>query len=341
MSEVRLLDHWSPPDGAGDAVAALATTFTFSADFFAQDCLSRFLQLSTVSDEGDEFSVIAALLEEEDRLNDAQVTVLIDRSSPAEKRNLRWDVLPVGIGTGLLHAKVAILMWERATRVIIGSANLTEAGYRRQVEAAVALDLDADCGIPEGRRNRHLLGDPDLRRAGSRTCRRASGAGTRDSRSLRCRVSVRWIWATAGQDRFGSRFRLLARAGRRSIAWTRCGAVPVRSEPQSSRRSGTARSTDLRSPRSASSSSDARRAPGPSRRWLPRTDSPGDSRRPPHSPTTPMSSWCRSTRPTTRSARCTPRRSSSRATSGSQRSSVLPTPPAQASGWTHTGDMRS
>jgi hypothetical protein len=146
---MRLLDHWSPPDGAGEPVAVLATSFTFEADFFAQDCLARFLRLSTVvDDDAGPISSIAAILEEEDRLNEAQVTVLVDWSSPAEKRNLRWDVLPVKAPGGLLHAKVAILIWEHAARVIIGSANLTAAGYRRNIETAVVFDLRPDCGVP-------------------------------------------------------------------------------------------------------------------------------------------------------------------------------------------------
>lgn len=144
----RFLDHWSPPDGAGAPVACLATTFTFEVDFFVQDCLSRFLSLSMVADEADEISSLASLLEEEDRLNEAQVTILVDRSSPAEKRNLRWDLLPVRVPGGLLHAKVAVLIWERAARVVLGSANLTSAGYRRQVELALALDLDDNCRVP-------------------------------------------------------------------------------------------------------------------------------------------------------------------------------------------------
>ncbi|MFC7247613.1 hypothetical protein ACFQO7_34555 [Catellatospora aurea] len=148
MSDVRLLEHWSAPDGAGAPLACLATSFTFDADFFTQDCLSRFLGLSTVSAEGDHISSVAAVLEEEDRLSEAQVTVLVDRSSPAEKRNLRWDLLPVAIPGGLLHAKVAVLLWERHCRIVIGSANLTPAGYRRQVELALALELGDGCQVP-------------------------------------------------------------------------------------------------------------------------------------------------------------------------------------------------
>ena len=148
MTSVRLLDYWSPPDGAGAPVACLATTFTLESDFFAPDCLSRFLSLSTAVGEGDNISSIAAVLEEEDRLSEAQVSVLVDRSSPAEKRNLRWDLLPIGVPGGLLHAKVAALLWERSARIILGSANLTSAGYRRQVELALAIDLDQGCRMP-------------------------------------------------------------------------------------------------------------------------------------------------------------------------------------------------
>jgi hypothetical protein len=51
---------------------------------------------------------------------------------------------------GLLHAKVAILLWERAGRVILGSANLTPAGYRQQIETAIAIDVDENCTVPRG-----------------------------------------------------------------------------------------------------------------------------------------------------------------------------------------------
>ena len=49
---------------------------------------------------------------------------------------------------GLLHAKVAALLWERSARIILGSANLTSAGYRRQVELALTIDLDDGCRVP-------------------------------------------------------------------------------------------------------------------------------------------------------------------------------------------------
>ncbi len=148
MTTAKLLDHWAPPEGAGAPSACLARTFAFEAEFFAEDCLSRFLSLSSVRSEGDRISSVAALLEEEDRLSEAQVTVLVDRSCVSEKRNLRWDLLPVAVPGGLLHAKVTVLIWERAARIMLGSANLTQAGYRLQVEIAIAFDLAPDCQVP-------------------------------------------------------------------------------------------------------------------------------------------------------------------------------------------------
>lgn len=150
MSSMKLLDHWSAPDGAGQAVACLATTFTFDPQFFTDDCLSRFLALTAVTGEGDKASSISAVIEEEQRLSEtAAVSVLIDRGTAADKRNLRWDILPVSAGTGLLHAKVSVLIWERHARIVVGSANLTKAGYRSQIESAIAFDIGDKCALPQ------------------------------------------------------------------------------------------------------------------------------------------------------------------------------------------------
>jgi len=148
MTATRLLEHWLAPPGAGAPVACLATTFTFDATFFSEDCLVRFLGLGGVLGEGDRSADIAALIEEEERLSETSIVVLTDRSAATEPRNLRWDVLGVAVDGGLLHAKVAVLLWEHATRVLIGSANLTTAGYRNQVEIALAIDLDPGSRVP-------------------------------------------------------------------------------------------------------------------------------------------------------------------------------------------------
>lgn len=145
MTETRkLLDAWLAPADAGAPIACLATSFTFEPEFFEGDCLARFLALDTVRNESPELSF---LLEQEERLGEARCAVIVDRSYRAQGRSLRWDILTVGLRGGVQHAKVTLLLWENALRFIVGSANLTGAAYRRNVETGLV--LDAVPGIPQ------------------------------------------------------------------------------------------------------------------------------------------------------------------------------------------------
>lgn len=145
---MKMLEQWIPDSNFGAPLACLATSFTFDSDFFTDECLSRFLAITLRDPDGAVGLDIAGMLEEEERLAEARVCVLVDQSCRPQPRNLRWDLLAVRVPGGLLHAKVAVLIWQNAARVIIGSANLTNAGYRSQVELATALDLDANCRVP-------------------------------------------------------------------------------------------------------------------------------------------------------------------------------------------------
>ncbi|MFN8172450.1 MAG: hypothetical protein U0R65_11355 [Candidatus Nanopelagicales bacterium] len=147
MSEQRLLDLWLPPAGAGEPLACLATSFTFDTDFFRDDCLGRFLGMRASIGES-AVGELAQINELEERLAQVTVTAIVDRSATVDSRNLRWDLLPVSQPKGLLHSKTALVVWESAARVIIGSANLTPAGYRYQRELAIALDLAPDTVVP-------------------------------------------------------------------------------------------------------------------------------------------------------------------------------------------------
>lgn len=148
MKLTPLLDMWQKPDGAGDPVAVLATSFTLDPDFFERNCLARFLALESANEESGSAEDLVARLELEEGLRAPMVTVLVDRSAHAERSSLRWDLLHCHVSNGLLHSKVAILLWERATRVIVGSANLTPAGYRHNIELAMAVDLGSSCLFP-------------------------------------------------------------------------------------------------------------------------------------------------------------------------------------------------
>ena len=61
----KLLDAWCSPADAGDPVGCAATTFTFSAAFFEEECLARFLHLeSDPAEDGP-----AYLVEREEKLS--------------------------------------------------------------------------------------------------------------------------------------------------------------------------------------------------------------------------------------------------------------------------------
>ena len=125
-----------------------ATTFALDPDVFEQSCLARFLEVSSVDEGTRAVDDLVGSVELHDLLRSASITVLADRSAPVNRSSLLWDLLSCKVEHGLLHAKVTVLIWEKATRVILGSANLTGAGYRRQIELGLAADLGPQCLFP-------------------------------------------------------------------------------------------------------------------------------------------------------------------------------------------------
>ena len=139
-SRGAMLDLWRSPEGAGDPVGCLATTYTFHPGLFDEQCLARFLDIESEPDRED----LAFLLERETRLGGVYAGVLVDHTQAGVEHSLRWDVLPVRVRAGKQHAKISLLSWTRRLRIIIASANLTEAGYRTNFEVAEAVDLGPD-----------------------------------------------------------------------------------------------------------------------------------------------------------------------------------------------------
>lgn len=141
----KLLEAWTAPDDAGESIGCLATSFTFSPAFFEEECLARFLQLE--SDPTEDGPVY--LVEREEKL--AQLTcaaALVDQHHCRGSRSLRWDLIPARLPKGLQHAKISLLYWSRLVRLIIASANLTEDGYRRNLEVYGVVDFHMDSEAP-------------------------------------------------------------------------------------------------------------------------------------------------------------------------------------------------
>ena len=132
-----MLELWRPPPGAGEPVGCLATTFTFTPSLFDEQCLARFLEIDSDPDRED----LAFLLERENRLGSVYAGILVDHTQAGVEHSLRWDVLPVRIPSGKQHAKLSVLAWTSHLRLIVASANLSEAGYRTNYEVAATVEL--------------------------------------------------------------------------------------------------------------------------------------------------------------------------------------------------------
>jgi hypothetical protein len=152
MSTKEDLDHrkmmdWVRPDIAshGNVMGMLATTFELDPTFFDSDYLPTFLGLGAWEDTSwsNRITMQRALAQTE-----ATVVMMDARRFRGRPRSLHIEHLPLVGPAGMkLHAKVLLVVQERAVRLLVGSANLTEGGYRHNRE--VALPLVATAQTPE------------------------------------------------------------------------------------------------------------------------------------------------------------------------------------------------
>ena len=136
-SRRRLLDLWKPDDDFGAPVGCVATTFTFDGAFFEEECLAGFAGVQSDAAEDGRIYVI----EREEKLSQCQAWVIVDEAHVPTSRSLRWHVLTARVPRGIQHAKLSLLVWRNRIRVLIGSANLTPSGYRRNYENVGVLEF--------------------------------------------------------------------------------------------------------------------------------------------------------------------------------------------------------
>jgi len=142
----RILTAWEPPKNAGDAVGVLATTFTLDTALFEEECLARF---AGVQSDPARDGALYRIEREEKLANLLCAAVVADIHHCAGKRSLRWALLAASPQSGVMHAKISMLVWQNRLRFIIGSANLTEAGYRRNQETFTTLEFDKEAADKE------------------------------------------------------------------------------------------------------------------------------------------------------------------------------------------------
>ncbi len=138
-----LIDWVRPTDSDGPLVGAVFSTYGMSPEFFGQDFLPTLLGLGGVRARG-----FAAPVTMDRTLATSDVTLVCDAHAlvSGARPTMRIDVLP--IGHKVHHAKVFLIHRRDRVRLIIGSANLTHEGFRRQREIAAVLDFHEGGKLP-------------------------------------------------------------------------------------------------------------------------------------------------------------------------------------------------
>ncbi len=145
--ETPLLMDWMRPLGNDGALySVLLSTYGLSLSdppFFDQDFLPTLLGLGGVRERG--YSSPANV---ERRLAQIYCGVVCDAHALSQggRPSLKVEVIP--IGQQLNHAKVVLIHRERLVRLVIGSANLTHEGFRRNREAVMVLDFKDGGHLP-------------------------------------------------------------------------------------------------------------------------------------------------------------------------------------------------
>jgi len=127
----RLVDRLRPDTSrTGKVRRLLATTHNLQADFFDSDFLCTALSISQA-----DFAGHSGQLALQRKLAELDYCgVLCEARSYEQRPSLRTDIRPVTLRGACLHAKLVVVEYEHAVRVLVGSANLTESGYRENRE---------------------------------------------------------------------------------------------------------------------------------------------------------------------------------------------------------------
>ena len=141
-ADCKLMDRLVPDESHGRLVGLLGTTYELQPEFLETDFLPTLFGLGAWDDRS--WSSRIAL---EKKLSELEAATVLMDTHPyrARPRSLRIEVQPVCMSGGAsLHSKVLVGVYEKAIRVVLGSANLTEPGYRRNREVIAVLTATAE-----------------------------------------------------------------------------------------------------------------------------------------------------------------------------------------------------
>lgn len=127
----RLVDRLRPDTSrTGRVRRLLATTHNLQAEFFDSDFLCTALSISQA-----DFAGHSGQLALQRKLAGLDYCgVLCEARAYEHRPSLRTVVHPVSVRSACLHAKLVVVEYDHAVRILIGSANLTQQGYRENRE---------------------------------------------------------------------------------------------------------------------------------------------------------------------------------------------------------------
>jgi len=139
IDERKLIGNIARREDWGNCHGFWATTYEFQPVFFEMDFLPNLLNLGSWDDH---HWTTRITLERELALMDT-ASIMLDAGCYNERpQSLRVEILPTkGRNGNKLHAKVLLCLYEKALHLIVGSANLTDPGYRKNIEVAAVLTV--------------------------------------------------------------------------------------------------------------------------------------------------------------------------------------------------------
>jgi hypothetical protein len=143
VAERRLLDRVGhAAETQRDPILGLVgTTYNLQPDFFDTDFLPALLGLGAWDDRG---WTTRIAVEKQLQMMESAVILMEAKRYSGRPRSLRVEVVTTGgASRQKLHAKVMLVLRERTVSLFVGSANLTEPGYRSNREIVAALTASA------------------------------------------------------------------------------------------------------------------------------------------------------------------------------------------------------
>ncbi|MFO0792588.1 MAG: hypothetical protein U0586_00835 [Candidatus Brocadiaceae bacterium] len=116
----------------------ILTTFEFDSGFIEDKLLPVLVGKKGVKDLNDR-------LEVEDALQNKSISIIASGNIQDKRTLYGYDLIPYN---GIQHSKIALLANKDLIRIIIGSANLTENAFYKNLETLCLLDFEEGCGLP-------------------------------------------------------------------------------------------------------------------------------------------------------------------------------------------------